>query len=244
MRRGTKAPLLKERGWGEVEWLQFSIVEIPRWFVPPTPPSWDLSADLASWSWRELPALPPFTLADGSGPAIQQTQARLCRDADALYLRFDCEDRDAWGTYRRRDDPIYEEEAVEVFLAPGEEDPARYFELEVSPLGVLFDARIHNPTSQRRDMTGDPSWDCPGLRWTVGAGAARQDWWAVLAIPWSGLRSGRELPRLWRANFYRIERPRDGKPELSCWSPTLTRPADFHQPARFGVLELAGSSSR
>jgi hypothetical protein len=191
-----------------------------------------------------VPALPPFTLADGSGPAIQQTRVRLCRDAAALYVRFDCEDRDAWGTYRRRDDPIYEEEAVEIFLAPEAEDPARYFELEVSPLGVLFDARIHNPTSQRSDMTGDPSWDCPGLRWSAGAGAARQDWWALLAIPWSGLLPAGDPPRLWRANFYRIERPRGDEPELSCWSPTLTSPADFHRPGRFGVLELAGSSSR
>jgi len=43
---------------------------------------------------------------------------------------------------------------------------------------------------------------------------------------------------LWRGNLYRIERPRDGEPEFSAWSPTLTRPADFHQPARFGTLEL------
>jgi hypothetical protein len=93
-------------------------------------------------------------------------------------------------------------------------------------------------------MRADPSWDCPGLRWAVGGGAARQDWWAILSIPWRGIAPPGDLPRTWRANFYRIERPRDGEPEFSCWSPTLTRPADFHQPARFGFLERAGSSSR
>jgi hypothetical protein len=191
-----------------------------------------------------VPALLPFRLADGSGPAIQQARVRLCWDDGSLHVRFDCEDRDAWGTYRRRDDPVYEEEAVEAFLAPGEEVPARYFELEVSPLGVLFDARIDNPTSRRADMTGDPSWDCPGLRWAAGRGSVRQDWWAALSIPWRGIAPPGEPPRIWRANFYRIERPHDGEPEFSCWSPTLTQPADFHQPARFGFLELAGSSSR
>jgi len=211
-------------------------VALPRWRVPRASPSF---AD-----WHALPALAPFTLADGSGPAIQQTRVRLCWDEAALHVRFDCEDRDAWGTYTRRDDPIYEEETVEVFLAPGEDDPVRYFELEVSPSGTLFDARIHNPTSRRADMTADVSWDCPGLRWTAGRGSLRQDWWAVLAIPWHGVAPSGELPRVWRANFYRIERPRDGEPEFSCWSPTLTRPADFHQPARFGFLELAGSSNR
>ena len=198
----------------------------------------------SSWNWDDIPCLPPFLLADGSGPALQQTRARLCWDDGALHVRFDCEDRDAWGTHGRRDDPVYEEEAVEVFLAPGEEDPTRYFEFEVSPLGILFDARIHNPTSLRADLAGDPSWDCPGLRWAAGPGMDRQDWWATLSIPWTGIVPAGEPPRVWRANFYRIERPRDGEPEFSGWSPTLTSPADFHKPARFGVLELSASSSR
>jgi hypothetical protein len=185
-----------------------------------------------------MPALQPFHLADGSGPALQQTQVRLCWNEAALHVRFDCEDRDAWGTFQRRDDPIYEEEAVEIFLASGKEDPVRYCEFEVSPRGVLFDALIHNPTSQRIDMTANPSWDCPDLSWSAGAGVDRQDWWAILSIPWSGLLSTEDLPRIWRANFSRIERPRDGVPEFSCWSPTLTRPPDFHKPVRFGFLEL------
>jgi hypothetical protein len=122
---------------------------------------------------------------------------------------------------------------VEVFLAPGVEDPVRYVEIEVSPPGVLFDAAIHNPTGLRADLTADLAWDCPGIRWQVGRGTERQDWWAELSIPWEA-----PPPRLWRANFYRVERPRDGAPEFTCWSPTLTSPADFHKPARFGLLEL------
>ena len=208
---------------------------VPCWLVPRTSPP---------WKWSQIPLLPPFKLADGSGPAVEQTRLRLCWDAEALHVRFECEDRDVWGTYRQRDDPLYEEEVVEVFLAPGEADPVEYFELEVSPLGTLFDARIHNPTSRRADMTADRAWDCPDLRWAAGEGMEHQGWWAELAIPWRSLLPSLEPPQLWRANFYRIERPRDGEPEFSGWSPTLVQPADFHRPARFGVLELAGSSSR
>ncbi len=237
---------LRRRGMGGR--LQFPFVTLPRRRIPHAPASWDPAADLASWSsgsWDQVPELPPFTLADGSGPALQQTRTRVCWDEEALHVRFDCEDRDAWGTYRRRDDPIYKEEAVEIFLAPGEEDPTRYFEFELSPAGVVFDARVHNPTSRRIDMEVDPSWDCPGLRWACGAGTLRQDWWAVLSIPWRGIApsdiapSG-DPPRIWRANFYRIERPRGADPEFSCWSATFTNPADFHRPASFGILELTG----
>jgi hypothetical protein len=149
----------------------------------------------------------------------------------------------------RRDDPLYQEEAVEVFLAPGSGDPVDYLEFEVSPLGVLWDGRVHNPTSRRIDMVSDPSWDCPGIRWAAGRlGTARQDWWAELVLPWEGIVPGAVLsetsrPRLWRANFYRIERPEGGAPEFTAWSPTLVSPADFHKPARFGTLELAPVAS-
>jgi len=196
-------------------------MSLPCWTVPRRRP------------WDEIPSA-PLLLADGSGAPEQPTSVRVCWDDEALHVRFDCEDRDAWGTFRQRDDPLWQEEVVEVFLAPGEEDPVRYVEIEVSPLGTLFDAIIHNPTSLRADLTADLAWDCPGIRWQVGRGTERQDWWAELSIPW-------EAPpqRLWRANFYRVERPRDGAPEYTCWSPTLTSPADFHKPARFGLLELA-----
>lgn len=197
---------------------------IPRWTVPRCHPS--------ERPWEEVPSA-PLLLADGSGAPEQATTVRLCWDDDALHVRFDCEDRDAWGTFRHRDDPLWQEEVVEVFLAPGEEDPVRYLEIEMSPLGVLFDAKIHNPTGLRADMTAELAWDCPGMRWEVGRGTERQDWWAELSIPWEAPPS-----KFWRANFYRVERPRDGAAEFTCWSPTLTSPPDFHKPARFGLLEL------
>jgi hypothetical protein len=208
----------------------------------------DRAAPLAGLPWERATVLGAFILADGSAAAEQPTTVRLGADRQALYVRFDCADRDAWGTYRHRNDPIYREEAVEVFLAPGEAAPRRYWEIEVSPLGVVFAARIENPTGRRSDLLADTSWECPGLEWQVGEGGAAQDWWAALAIPWAAVGSPLGEPpaagcRCWRANFYRIERPRGGKAELSCWSPTLTEPPDFHRPDRFGRLELDAAAA-
>ncbi len=194
---------------------------------------------LSAREWSTVPALPPFVLADGGRSARQQTTARLCHDGAALHVRFDCEDRDIWGTLTRRDDPLYDEEAVEVFLAPGEEDPVRYFELEASPLGALFDARIENPSSRREDMRVDARWNCPGIAWRAEADPASRRWWAEIIVPWSSLSTETTPPSVWRANLCRIERPRGEEPEFSCWSPTLTDPADFHKPAYFGFLDLS-----
>lgn len=209
---------------------------LPRWIVP--------RRAAGSRSWTGVPA-EALVLSDGGGAPEQATSVRVCCDDEALHVRFDCEDRHAWGTFRRRDEPLWQEEVVEVFLAAEEADPVSYFEFEVSPTGAVFDARIHNPTGLRRDLTADTAWNCPGLRWAAGWGDARQDWWAELSIPWAGLSlEGASVPRIWRANFYRVERPEGGEPtgagtaEFSAWSPTLIRPADFHKPSRFGVLEL------
>ncbi|MEN9938260.1 MAG: hypothetical protein RLZZ387_4839 [Chloroflexota bacterium] len=206
--------------------------------VPLAPAGWTAEAACSeSAVWASLAPLPPLLLADGSGPAAQQTTVRLCCDQCGLYVRFDCSDRDIWGTYDQRDAPIYDEEVVELFLSPGRDVPRRYVEIEVSPNGVMFDARIDSPAGTRVGLTVDTGWDCPGITWRAERHDADQRWSAVLCIPFAALVEG-EPPEVWRANFYRIERPREGMPEFSCWSPTYTEPADFHVAGRFGTLYL------
>jgi hypothetical protein len=213
-------------------------VTLPHLSAPRVADNWNQDQELADWTWDDAAILPSFTLADGSGLAIQQTVTRVCYNDQAFFVRFDCDDRDIWGTSTQRDDPIYDEEVVEVFIGPGEETQVDYYEFEVSPNGVLLDLTVHNPTSQRAELKVDFAWDCPSLRWAAGRDDAKHHWWAVLAIPWASIGATAELPKVWRANFYRIERPRDAEPEFSCWSPTMTEPADYHKPAYFGVLEL------
>jgi hypothetical protein len=209
------------------------------WSLTSRSETWIRSRDLHQLDWSEIPALSPFILADGSREARQQTTVHLCHTSQVLVVRFDCQDRDIWGNYTRRDDPIYNEEAVEVFIAPTEVDPIDYYEFEISPNGVLFDAHIHNPEGRNsHQMTGDLTWDCPGIQWEAGRDDPHQLWWAVLAIPWQSLISSRNLPKFWRANFYRIERPHDGAAEFSCWSPVMTAVPDFHRPAHFGILQI------
>jgi hypothetical protein len=193
--------------------------------------------------WDSLPKITPLWLADGTSPASQATFVRVCFDDDALYVRFDCSDMDIWGTYTQRDEPTYEQEVVEIFMTPGADDPIHYFEFQVSPNGVLFDAKIFNPTSTRADLQVDAEWNCPNIRWTAERNDAAHEWWAALAIPWSEISTDARIPPICRANFYRIERPHTAETEYSCWSPTMTSPADFHKPARFGILEVMRNES-
>ncbi len=188
---------------------------------------------------ESLPALTPFLLADGRCEPEYGTAVRLQANRTHLYVRFDCHDEDIWWTLTQRDDPLYDEEVVEIFIAPGADDPLEYYEFEVNPAGVLFDARIRNLSGMNdATMLVDEGWDCDGIVWRASIDAAVALWSAELAIPWRSLCPNSALPRIWRANFYRIERPRGRAPEFSAWSPSLTAPPDFHRPACFGRLLL------
>ena len=214
---------------------------LPRAIVSSVPDDWSIT-DLEFLDWSATTILEPFLLADGSGPAIQQTVVRLGYNRQALFVRFDCQDHDIWGTFKERDDPIYDEEVVEVFLSPGDTAPIDYYEFEVSPNGVLLDLTAHNPMGDRTHLKVDFGWNCDGLRWQAGRDDERHHWWAVLAIPWASIGAYYGRPAAWRANFYRIERPGNAPPEFSCWSPTMVIPPDYHRPAYFGVLEIGAPS--
>ncbi len=170
-----------------------------------------------------------------------------------LYLLFHCVDRDIWGTYTERDAPLFEEEVVEAFLCPTG-DLRRYYEFEVSPHNVIFDAKVFSPDLHRRTMQVDTTWNCPGLQSAVHIeGTLRssppdsrpptpdpRSWWSVeIAIPFAAFPEVNP-PKpgdVWRANFYRIDRA--DPPEFTAWSPTLENPPNFHVPERFGFLEFA-----
>ena len=214
-------------------------INLPEISIPRTPAGSKQMLDPSSADvWQSVPTLPPFQLASGSGPAIQQTVARLCYDDDMLYLYFGCEDRDIWAISTERDGPIYDEEVVELFIGVGREDLVDYYEFEINPWGVILDTTVHNPDSDRATMTFDFGWNAP-LEVQTKVEESANRWQVWMGVPWSAIGVTNELPKVWRGNVYRIERPRDGEPEFSCWSPTMTEPADFHKPKYFGIMRLA-----
>jgi hypothetical protein len=186
----------------------------------------------------EPAALPPLRLAADGGVPRRATRVVLLDDGERLHVRFECADPDPWATLLTRNGPLWEEEVVEVFLAAGPAWPRRYLELEVNPLGTVFAAWIGNPRGDRRALSVEPISHCADLETRVALDPAANGWRAELALPWAML-AARDTGSF-RANFYRVERPRPGTPEHSAWSPTFVEPPDFHRPARFGSLQRDG----
>ncbi len=178
-------------------------------------------------AWRDAPEAPLLDAISGRDPRYPTT-ARLLWDAATLYVAVECRDDEPWSRPGRRpDDPIYEDEVVEVFLDPGGRG-ADYAEIEVSPANVRLDARFR---SRRGDLA-------EALAWSSGAESAVRiepgRWTVEMAVPLGSLRLPRPGER-WRLNVYRLEsRNRRGAAEGSALSPPY-RP-DFHAPERFGWL--------
>ena len=183
-------------------------------------------------------------------PNDQPTAFAACWSATHLYIAFRCLDNDIWGSYTNRDDPLYDEEVVEVFLCPTG-DLRRYYEFEVSPRNVIFDATDHSPKLHRSTMQVDTTWNCPNLQTAVRVDGNLNDrptpntqyptpkthsWSVEIAIPFAAFPEVRppQPGDQWRANFYRIDRA--NPPEFSAWSPTREIPANFHVPEKFGWL--------
>ena len=191
------------------------------------------------WNVPEVCGRVELLRATDGGAARQRTAAAAYFDDEMLTIVFGGADDRVVATLLEHDAPLYQEDVVEVFLAPSRLE--EYFEIEVNPLGTTFDARIESPDGVRSTMKTDLAWTCeglfPGVRRTGGIAGATFD--AVLRIPFAAL--GRTAPadgETWRGNFFRIDRnPPDGD-EFLAWQPTMRTPPDFHVPAAFGTLRF------
>ena len=207
----------------------------------------ELNGRLEDPLWQRAAAIELVDAVSGR-PGRFSTSVRLAWSSTCLYAAFICEDDYVWGDIAEHDGPIYDQECVEIFINPSG-CPHTYFEINLSPKNVVFDACILNDrTAANPDgpFTGLHCWEAAGLRTAVSiqgevdAPGAARGWIAEYALPFRALYGASHQPPLpgdlWRVNFYRIDSPRRGEQELYAWNPVL-RPT-FHLPWRFGSLRF------
>lgn len=184
---------------------------------------------LSEQTWA---ALPPVFLArtvDGEDPRLT-TQVRTCWTRDSLFIQFVCEDDNVLAAYTQRDDPLYEQDVVEVFIDTVG-DGTNYLEFEISPTNVIFDACIENDL--KGNIAVHKEWNADGLRTKVTENVKSELVYEI-EIPNTVFSTSPDFGVEWRVNFYRIDYEKEGKRHLFAWSPT-GRP-QFHTPNRFGKL--------
>ncbi|MCK6472107.1 MAG: hypothetical protein L6R28_10205 [Planctomycetes bacterium] len=169
-------------------------------------------------------------------PPVFNTTAWLLCDKQYLYVFTRCQTPfpDAvLAKITERDNNIFHDETIELFLDPTNSREDCYFHIMVNAIGTTGDIRNNS----------DPSWN---PRLTVKtARDAKTAWLMEMRIPYVDLdiRAGK-LNKVWSCNINRTARPEPKPPlgiddveiEDTAWSPTFTDSS--HCPQMFGYLWL------
>ena len=216
-------------------------IPLPSYHAPrlTRPPSLDGKID--DREWGQAPWIDGFFASRGDRPSSLKTRVRIAWDAEHVYVAWDAEDPDLQATFTRRDDPVYREEAIEMFI-----DPARtrrdYVELETSPTGVIFDSRFTGGPRQNPD----PSFNAGFTVKVVAEGTLNDSYdrdggfraeWQIDVATLPEAKVPLTVDTCWLINLFRIAKDRvNGReaPDESAWSPPLM--GDFHNLERFGDL--------
>lgn len=177
----------------------------------------------------------------GALEASLGTRVAFAWDAEHLYAAADLPDEDLWSEYTRQDEPLYKQEAFELFVA-ATNSGRRYLEYQVSARGVTFDARF--PRYRAGEEAWDSSWRTAArAEGTLDGPRDRDRGFAVeVAIPWAELCAETELvcpPRAGmqlRVNAFRLEHA--GRRRAIGLSLSPTRAPDFHAWDNAAVLVL------
>lgn len=188
-------------------------------------------------AWKSAPDAGPFVDNRDGSPSPYETQAKMLWDEEFLYFAFRCVDENIWATMERRDQHLWTEEVVEVFVQADPRHPS-YIELEVNPLGTLIDIFL---LDIRKPLKYE-SWNSDRIRWavtvdgTVDGQAGDREWRCEIALPFEDVVTAPNIPPQpgdkWKLNLYRVEK----RPQRAglAWAPTLK--PDFHVPQRFGEI--------
>jgi hypothetical protein len=162
-----------------------------------------------------------------------------------LYVGVEVNDDLLRASDTKRDAHLWEQDCVELMIDP-DGDGRGYFEIQVSPRGVVFDTRYDARRVPK--PFGHVGWDS-GARVGVSARGTLDDreadagYTVEIAIPWQAFSlqgqpsTAPALGDEWRANLYVMDLGREQQ-RATAWSPLGI--GDFHVPKRFGILAFEG----
>ena len=185
--------------------------------------------------WAEAASTGPFKTAQGGGEPGGSATAKLLWDDKNLYALIDVADADVASQYTQHDEPLWKEDAVELFI-DADKNGHGYVELQVNPRNATFDSWFATVRPG-----GNEKWDS-GMVTAVtvdGTLDKRDDtdkgWRAELAIPLQAVKGEddkmdvRIPPRVgdsWKLDIVRVEKPKDGAVTASAWAQIDV--SDFH----------------
>ncbi|HUT34370.1 MAG TPA: GDSL-type esterase/lipase family protein [Planctomycetota bacterium] len=193
---------------------------------PAVEPTVDGKLDDACWAKAEATE---FRLLDGSADKPKHaTAGKLLATDKTLFIAIQCAETEQLRSRKRdRDENVWEDDSVEVFIKPGAEATRQYHHLIVNPEGSFLD-----------DFAGDNGEWQSELRLATARG--KEGWSVEIAIPLAELNLPKDKAAAagpWRLNLARMRQPRGDTPaEETALAPT--EDPSSHVPAMFAYAFL------
>lgn len=195
--------------------------------------------------WRDVPSLSIDEYPWYVGGEKQATSVRAVWSDDALYLRYDCQDRHIHATHVGVNSFVWNDSCVEFFVAPNPDRPHNYYNFEINCTANYLMGTHCDWGEGYRDLSRDVGLEISS---TV-AGPTKEEssddngWSVLVRIPWNHfVNDAPHLPPqagdVWRANFYRLGGKTD--PQFAAWSHIDLPKPQFHAPQFFGRIEFTG----
>jgi len=225
---------------------------VPSLDVPRLAPGAAITLDgaLAEPAWSQAALTGPFVNPGNGKPSPRspvQGSARLLYDDEHLYVAFEVKDAKLRGGFPEDvpDPHLWTRDTVEIMIDPdGDGDNRDYYEIQISPQNLVFDAqfdRYNRPRGGPNGPFGHQDWSANlesvvKLDGTLDDDSDDDEGYTVEArIPWASFTKANHAPPrpgdTWRMNFYAMQ----NNGGLS-WSPILGK-GNFHKASRFGRVK-------
>ena len=179
--------------------------------------------------WESAQWQTNFHPLNGGNNLSNKTRFKVVFDDEKLYFAIECfEKRPDRMKIRARDkdDPVYSDDSVEIFIIPEEHlslDPniIEYYQFAINPAGVQFD-------SFYKGGVGEVKWNA---QWRSAIKITENSWILEIAIPFYNFNISAATSSSWRLNLAR-NRVGDNGQHFS-WA---EMEHSFNQPRKFGYL--------
>lgn len=194
-------------------------------------------SDFSRPEWKMAEEIEIKTNWDGSPAAHgRHFAARLRYSENGLYVLFRGNQTEEpvvsdKPLLNRKSIGLWDRDVFEIFIAPENRVPERYFEFEVSPLGEWLDVALKIENKERIS-----NWDYDsGLK--TAAKIEKGIVMSAIFIPFSALGKTPKIGEIWRGNIFRCIGRDPGRGYLA-WMPTFTDVPNFHVPSSFGKFKF------
>jgi len=137
-----------------------------------------IDGNLTEAEWKKAKKI-EFIKMDGKNP-LQKTNVRILYDDKSLYFGIECfEDmiNRIKKNFTKRDDPVWGDDCIEIFIAPDYLKRNKYFHFVFNSIGIQFDQKV--------DISGANSeWNG---KWTVKTKILEDKWVGEVSIPFSDI---------------------------------------------------------